>query len=90
MLTSARDCAYTIKRLEYDEVLKFFKRSVIRIMSLVFAPIFLIIWLLLWLLPMILSGVMAQKQGRNVLLWVVLSFLFGWIPSLILLAFSGA
>ncbi|MHB1682315.1 MAG: hypothetical protein ACYCYO_05725, partial [Bacilli bacterium] len=62
----------------------------IRIMSLVFAPIFLIIWLLLWLLPMILSGVMAQKQGRNVLLWVVLSFLFGWIPSLILLAFSGA
>ena len=51
--------------------------------------IWLFIWLLMWLLPMIISGNLASRQGRNVPLWVILSFFFGWIPTIVLLAMSG-
>ncbi len=53
------------------------------------AAVGLFIWLLMWLLPMIISGNLASRQGRNVPLWVILSFFFGWIPTIVLLAMSG-
>jgi len=43
----------------------------------------------MWLLPMIVSGTLASRAERSVALWVILSFFFGWIPTLILLAING-
>ncbi|MCY0875396.1 MAG: hypothetical protein OWT28_03875 [Firmicutes bacterium] len=51
--------------------------------------LYLLLWLILWLLPMIVSGSLASRAGRSVGLWVILSFFFGWIPTLILLAING-
>lgn len=51
---------------------------------------FFLLWLIMWLLPMIISGTLASHQDRSVALWVVLTFFFGWIPTIILIAMSGA
>ena len=48
-----------------------------------------LLWLIFWLLPMVISGTLASRQGRSVILWLVLTFFFGWIPTIILLALSG-
>lgn len=55
----------------------------------IFGFFWILIWLLMWLLPMIVSANLARRQGRNVTLWVLLSFFFGWIPTIVLLAVSG-